>query len=196
MLIKESRDTGKFCDILGTEWLNDDSESPNRNCEDCVLGAIQARINSPADYSEETEEDFHSRTSSCSNTRYPVTKPATYVVKTRHTASSVPTPVCNSPLTVQPGDTCSIIAQRYNVSSDNILSKNSLPWNACDNLAAYGLLCLPDQCAVHKLDSLDTCEGIATRYSISDTQFLTWNPNINSLCSNLNNFIDSYLCVG
>ncbi|KAF3031169.1 hypothetical protein E8E12_000443 [Didymella heteroderae] len=188
--------TGKYCDVLGTEWLNDNADSPSRDCEDCVLGVFQARVNSPADYSEETEEDFRSMTSSCSKTQYPITKPATYALSSWDTAAAVPSPVCQSPLSVQSDDTCNSVSERYNVSSDGLLSKNSIPRSACDGLATYGSLCLPDSCAVHKLDPLDTCESIAVRYGISDTQFLTWNPNIDSLCNNIDNFVHDYICVG
>lgn len=195
MLIQIFRATGKYCDTLGIEWLSD-TDSSDRDCHDCILGTLQTRLNSPFDYTEESEEDFRSLTASCSKTQYPVTSPAPYAISTWDTETPVPTPTCTNPISLSSGDTCSSIATQYNVSTDNLLSQNSIPWGSCKDLGPYGSLCLPDQCNVHKLNSLDTCDSIVEKYGISDVQFLAWNPNINSMCTNLRDYTDSYLCVG
>lgn len=36
--LTNDRDTGVYCDVLGTEWLSDDEAHVNRDCHDCVLG--------------------------------------------------------------------------------------------------------------------------------------------------------------
>ncbi|WEW59001.1 hypothetical protein PRK78_004469 [Emydomyces testavorans] len=45
----------------------------------------------------------------------------------------------------------------------------------------------------HLVSSGDTCITIETRYGISASQFMMWNPFINAACSNL--WLDYYVCV-
>ncbi|CAO2651320.1 Nn.00g096170.m01.CDS01 [Neocucurbitaria sp. VM-36] len=188
--------TNRFCDVLGTEWLSNTKDSSDHDCHDCVLGTMQTHLNSPLDYSEESEEDFRRTTASCSKTQYPITRPGEYAIGTWGSETPVPTPTCLTPLSLGGNDTCETVSMRYNVSTSNILSRNSIPWTACQGLGSYGSLCLPEECAIHKLDPMDTCENITAQYGVTDVQFLAWNPNINALCNNLEPYVGDYVCVG
>ncbi|KAJ1704780.1 hypothetical protein NYO67_13065, partial [Aspergillus flavus] len=53
-------------------------------------------------------------------------------------------------------------------------------------------LCLPKPCEIDTVWGKTTCEELAARYSteelpISETQFLSWNPNILGACSWVHN---------
>ncbi|KAL4897793.1 hypothetical protein BDV59DRAFT_208451 [Aspergillus ambiguus] len=53
---------------------------------------------------------------------------------------------------------------------------------------------IPANCdKFHLVASGDLCDTIATKYSITEAQFKSWNPTIDDTCSNL--WLDYYVCV-
>ncbi|KAF4211708.1 hypothetical protein CNMCM5878_002269 [Aspergillus fumigatiaffinis] len=58
-------------------------------------------------------------------------------------------------------------------------------------------LCLPSVCDIHLVTANDTCSSIMGNLTrqISLTTFRSWNPRINSLCSNLQTLEGQYICA-
>ncbi|KAJ5647848.1 hypothetical protein N7490_004220 [Penicillium lividum] len=56
---------------------------------------------------------------------------------------------------------------------------------------------LPDVCDIYKVSSNDTCTSILgkLRQQISTPTFRSWNPSINSACSNLQALEGEYICL-
>lgn len=192
--------TNQFCDTLLVSWLNQPSLTSAQNCSDCLLGADQTQLNSPFGYDVDFASDFQSKTLSCSATGYPFTVPAAYST-TSSTSSTTgtaatPTTTCATPYTVQSGDNCNSIAQAKNVSTFSVINVNGLNPN-CDNLVAGAIICLASPCNLYLVQSTDTCDGIiqAQGTTITGTQLLAWNPDINSLCGNLYKLQGNYICV-
>ncbi|KAF8537777.1 hypothetical protein BDD12DRAFT_780083 [Trichophaea hybrida] len=82
------------------------------------------------------------------------------------------------------GDTCEIVAQKNGVDTASIISLNGL--NAqCTDMKADDLICLPIPCTTYTVQSGDTCNSVAAARRITTQQFMSWNPSINSGCTNL-----------
>lgn len=180
-------------------WLNQASLTEAQNCSDCLLGAEQTQLNSPFGYDVDFASRFQSQTSSCTASGYAFTSPAPYILTSSATTTSAaaPTPSCQSPYTVKSLDSCNSVAQSNNVSTFSIINSNGLSPN-CDDLAIGMTFCLASPCTLYNVQASDTCNSIiqALSNNVTATQFLAWNPNINSLCGNLWNLKYTFICVG
>ncbi|EPE06530.1 hypothetical protein F503_02658 [Ophiostoma piceae UAMH 11346] len=95
--------------------------------------------------------------------------------------------------TVASGDNCIAISQQNNVSTGTLQILNNI-YNDCSNLIAGASVCLPNQCQTYTVQPNDTCSKITSSYGINFSQFRSWNPSINSYCSNI---VSGHLvCVG
>ncbi|KAF2824331.1 hypothetical protein CC86DRAFT_420818 [Ophiobolus disseminans] len=188
--------TGKYCDTLLVEWLSNTNWTKEMECHDCILGTMQTQLKSPLDYTEEYAEDFASLTSSCGSTQYTLTTPTSYALSTRSQDAPLPTPTCKTTHAIKSGDTCNSISEANNVSTFGITNRNSL-YSDCSNLARRSTICIPEQCTLYKVKLNETCDSIIETHGngVSGAQFLAWNPNINDLCSNVGDLIDTYICL-
>jgi hypothetical protein len=162
-----------------------------------MLGVMEIQLNSPFGYDDEFAADFDSITSSCGASGYAFTSPAPYALNSTATTISTPTttPSCSSPYLVQSGDTCDSIALAYNVSTFSIITAGSLSPD-CGNLQACSSLCLPSSCNLYRVQYDDTCESIlAANTNVTGTNLLSWNPNINVLCTNIGYFVQTLICL-
>ncbi|KAJ7154882.1 hypothetical protein C8R43DRAFT_1235156 [Mycena crocata] len=111
------------------------------------------------------------------------------------------------------GDSCSSIEAAYNLTLGNFISMNPEINAACDNLALAVAYCVassnstiggpPDNVApgtitsgcteYHTVISGDSCSTIETRFSLTLSQFISMNPEIDSNCFNL--ALDEAYCV-
>ncbi|KAF8594967.1 hypothetical protein BDV93DRAFT_564879 [Ceratobasidium sp. AG-I] len=88
--------------------------------------------------------------------------------------------------TVKSGDTCQAIAVSQNIGTNDLIAINSiLP--GCTSIWVGQVLCLPLSCQTYTVKSGDTCNSIvaANAADMSYAQFLSWNPTIDTWCSNL-----------
>lgn len=195
-LLTSARATRKYCDTLLVEWLGNTEWTKEMECHDCILGTMQTQLKSPLDYTEEYAEDFASLTSSCGSTQYTLTTPTSYALGTRSQDAPLPTPTCKTTYAVKSGDTCNSISEVNKVSTFGITNRNSL-YSDCSNLAGRSTICIPDQCTIYKVKINETCDSIIEKYGngISGAQFLAWNPNINDMCLNVDDLIDTYICL-
>ncbi|KAJ5036790.1 hypothetical protein NUH16_004669 [Penicillium rubens] len=182
-----------------------------QNCSTCFLSTLQTELNSYFGYDEELAEDFSSLTSSCSKTNYPFTSPSVYTVVPSATASisvtstlssvsssaTTATADCAEHYTIQEGDTCYSISTKFNSSTHELLYRNSLPAYCAGFPSAGTALCIPEACDIYTVQEDDTCYSImvAHDYAFTVTQLISWNPNINRECSNVNQLIGSQICI-
>jgi len=157
---------------------------------------MEIQLSSPFGYDAEFASDFASLTSSCGSSGYAFTSPTSYALNSTAT-TSVPTttPSCSSPYLVQSGDTCDSIALAQNVSTFSIVTAGSLSPD-CSNLQAGSSLCLPSSCNLYRVQYDDTCDSIlAANTNVTATNLLSWNPNINVLCTNIDYFVLTLICL-
>lgn len=196
---RQDSSNGTFCNSIFQSWLGQTNLTAAQNCSDCLLGVQQLQLNSPFGYHAQAAADFQSTTSSCGKTGYPLTSPAKYTISsatTSATSTSRPTTVCGSTYTVQSGDTCNSISLAKKVSTFAVVSASGAN-PACTNLQAGAVLCLPSPCQLYTVQATDTCASIlsAIGNGVTDVQFLSWNPNINSVCSNFAPVRGNQICV-
>lgn len=98
--------------------------------------------------------------------------------------------------TVQGNETCVDISLASNVSTPLLADLNALGVG-CQYLIANKTLCLPGICSIYLVQPNDTCTSILSNISrkVSLPIFRSWNPRVNSQCSNLNTLVDQYICL-
>jgi LysM repeat protein len=140
-------------------------------------------------------------TSSCSATAYSFTSPTAYalnatVTTAPPTVTVTPPSTCTGSYTVQVTDDCNSVALALNVSTYSLLYANNLDIY-CQNFAAAvnSTLYIPPQCKTYTWQALDSCNSVASSASVTVPQFLTWNPNFNSLCQNSLNYVGYQVCL-
>lgn len=115
----------------------------------------------------------------------------------RPVGTDLSTVVCESGrrYTVQAGDTCKSIALSQSVSQGALWTINNLLPD-CSRMSAGDDLCLPRSCAVvdMSLEANATCFITAISFNATYAAFLSWNPSINSGCTNLSPD-DTVVCV-
>ncbi|CAG8888612.1 unnamed protein product [Penicillium egyptiacum] len=204
-------ESSKFCAPQIENWLNSSTGmTAAQNCSTCFLGTLQTELDSYFGYNEELAEEFSSLTSSCSKTNYPVTSPPVYTVVPSATASisvtstvssisssATPTADCAEHYTIQAGDTCYSISTKFNSSTHELLYKNDLPAYCAGFPSTGTALCIPEACDIYTVQEDDTCYSImvAHDYAFTVTQLISWNPNINRECSNVNQLVGSQICL-
>lgn len=110
------------------------------------------------------------------------------------TSSTSSTPsACANAYTVKPTDDCYDLATQYGTTVTQILSLNPQLDRFCD-LTPGSTICLPQACTqYYTVQSGDSCYKIDSKYGISLTQFLSWNPAVNTDCTNLD--IGQTVCI-
>ncbi|KAF9874971.1 LysM domain-containing protein [Colletotrichum karsti] len=188
--------TGKFCHEIFLSWLpSGNASTSSQNCSDCMLGVSQSQLNSPFGYQADFAASFRNLTKSCSATRYTFTTPTPYAISTIAPPPTPERPTCGSPYVVKSNDTCDSIAVANGVATWSVLRAGGLDWR-CKNLAAGDLLCLPKPCNLYRVQYDDTCEAIVSKRSgLNMASFMSWNPVINSLCTNMDELVGHMLCV-
>jgi len=94
--------------------------------------------------------------------------------------------------TVISGDTCAGIAAANSVATGTLISINDIV-PGCAELYVGQILCLPQTCDTYTTQSNDTCVAISTAFNLTWTQVISYNPSINSRCTNLLSDVD--ICI-
>ncbi|KAI0714387.1 hypothetical protein C8T65DRAFT_644159 [Cerioporus squamosus] len=105
---------------------------------------------------------------------------------------------CNTYYTVQPGDTCAVMEDQYDITFDQIRQWNPEVDSNCANIqpdlgycvagpeAGTGTITPSQGCtAYYTVMSGDSCPAIEAQFGITFAQIQTWNPEINNDCSNI-----------
>ena len=195
--------TGAFCDPQILAWSSQSSLNSSQACSDCWLGGQAAQLSNPLGYDASLASQFASLTSSCNATgKYPTTSPTLYAINGTATitpapTTSTPATSCTDSYTVQDGDECNSVALGLGVSTYDLLYTNDLDIY-CQNFASAvnSTLCVPPGCDTHVWQGSDSCESVvSTLDGVTVPEFLSWNPNFNSLCQNSVNFLNYVVCV-
>ncbi|GAB0145625.1 hypothetical protein EsHS_00006051 [Epichloe bromicola] len=133
-------------------------------------------------------------THSCAVIKYPVTSPPAYELISNGATSGAtlasPMPssgACASHYTVEAGDDCNSVSRALGVSTAMLRYRNGIAAD-CSNFPKPGMdLCVPETCELYTLKANETCFDISQAHdaAFSATQLISWNPNINRDCSNL-----------
>lgn len=195
--------SGEYCSrVLQTASSN----GLNLTCNDCALDYMTTIVNSPWGQQLLSPAAVSSRISRCSATAsYSVTYTASSTPTSTSTAiatagdnvrCNVTDPNSNTYVVPSANTTCVDISTIANVSTPALESMNALG-SDCSYLTKGQTLCLPDACDIYKVSPNDTCTSLLgkLRQQISTPTFRSWNPSINSACSNLQALEGEYICL-
>jgi hypothetical protein len=158
---------------------------------------MQTQLNSPFGYDDDFAQEFKSVTASCSSADYSFTSPRSYAIRTNlpSPGGDLSTPSCSSPYLVPPGDSCDAISLSKGVSTYSIIRAGGLRAD-CSNLAAGASLCLPSPCSLYRVQEGDDCASLVARHpGVTRESLLSWNPNINPICTNMADLVGTFICL-
>ncbi|KAI4598969.1 hypothetical protein KJ359_002384 [Pestalotiopsis sp. 9143b] len=195
----EDDSTGEYCNTEFQDAAVNGTGASEIGCSQCYLDYLYTIANSDFGQGVISEDYFEARVSSCSATGYTLTATATSTSAAATETSNVRcnlTDTDSTVYTVKDGDSCSSISALQNVSMGLLTSINALDTN-CTYLTAGQSLCLPEICEVYMVQTNDTCDSILDSLvmDVPLQYFLSWNSNINSICSNIASLVGTYVCV-
>ncbi|PWY66471.1 pectin lyase-like protein [Aspergillus sclerotioniger CBS 115572] len=178
--------TQKYCpDVLTHFTLVDDFQSmpPSEMCSYCFTTSLEMRQASPyAAYTEDDKEDLETLHGNCG-----LSGP-TDLHKPLYTEEVVEAPFCASGIThtTTEGESCDILAAKYQVASAAIQIGNPMVGNNCTELIPGRELCIPLGCdSQYTLNDNDTCLSSEWDQLINFGDVRKYNSWINADCTNL-----------
>jgi len=112
-------------------------------------------------------------------------------------ANAVSAQSCARTYTVQAGDICDGISAAQNVSTYQLATVNPGIDARCDDLTPGEQLCLgyvgSDCTTTHVVTAGESCDGLASVYSMNTTVLMDNNPQVDADCANL--YTGEVLCV-
>ncbi|KAL2813346.1 hypothetical protein BDW59DRAFT_167529 [Aspergillus cavernicola] len=169
------------------------AEGPVEDCDECYLKSFREDLKNGLIYNDGMAEEFSSLTKSCGVSTLDYATPSPAIISSHEPPAATPT--CDGRIaTIKPGDTCNSFAKDNNVGTWRLLIQNGLA-GGCAGFPTSGSLCVIGNCTTHEVTSSDTCRGLAWKYGITITQFITWNSILNPTCSNLNVMVGYQACV-
>lgn len=97
-------------------------------------------------------------------------------------------------IVINKGDSYATIAEKNKVSANGVISLNSLG-QKCEDLRQGRTICLPENCALHKISKIDDYKSIASKYKTTKYLLLAWNPMLDPKCTNINDYVGWHACV-
>ncbi|KAL7811322.1 hypothetical protein V8C26DRAFT_221424 [Trichoderma gracile] len=178
-------------------WVNDLVIASTAYCDDCYLSLLSTQIAMPLASTSDLKSFFTVLTSSCKKTGWTLSAPATATTFTVP-PTQTPAPVCSgTTYTVASTDTCVGISMDKGISTDDLLSYNSLS-SLCDYFPKAGTsLCIPDTrvCKPYKVLKDDTCDSLQSQFKITYAQLIAWNPSLGPKCSNIQQYVGYVICA-
>ncbi|KAI0132936.1 hypothetical protein BJ170DRAFT_265966 [Xylariales sp. AK1849] len=196
--------TGHYCSPSFFEWNNGTNATSADLCSNCNLLTQQVQLDSFFGWDDDIAQAYSSLTASCGVSSYPVTSPAAYSSETTGTSTTTAAATttsaayaCTSTYTIQIDDTCESISISQQVATFYLMQANNLAGYCSDFPEAGSTLCIPQGCGIYTVQANDTCYDIVQTYngSLSVTQMVSWNPNINRGCTNLDQLEGYQICV-
>ncbi|KAH6871038.1 hypothetical protein B0T10DRAFT_611351 [Thelonectria olida] len=176
-------DTKKFCYDLTRSWPSEDKMNSSQKCSYCHLKLLQVDQSSEFNYEEALASSFSSLTKSCGKTSFEPSTPTGSNLGSNAsfttTASATVTQSCASTYTITSEDTCNGICKSHNVSTYSLTQLNGL-LVYCRDLPKAGTKLL--------------AKKFGNKFSV--TQLISWNPQLNDLCTNMPQQEDMQICVG
>lgn len=191
--------SGEYCNTLFQG-----GGTPDIKCSSCYLNYLSTVINSKWGQSLFSPSVLTNQVNSCGATGYSVTytAPATSTSASASSTATASVQRCDvndnstTTYTVENGDTCNSISVEKNVSTSALINTNGLG-SGCAYLVTGQRICLPDSCKVARVGSNDTTSSMVSRMSrkVTTKQFLSWNPSLSTVNSNLSYAAGTYVCV-
>ena len=179
--------------------ITDDSSvvalSKSQQCSPCILALFQHLQSTPySSYNDELAKDWTSVQQLCGVSYPTIVQPpaANVTVPGYSTSAANATCLTNQYYTVTSGDDCESIAEAHHVAQGTLIVINGILPD-CSNLEAGASICMPQNCTTYKTVSGDTCSSIVLATGITFQALLTYNPTINSECTNL--LADVTICI-
>ncbi|KAF8263193.1 hypothetical protein EI94DRAFT_1807629 [Lactarius quietus] len=100
--------------------------------------------------------------------------------------ASGPQPQCAETLDTTNATTCNFVASQFNLTTDQILSMN--PGLNCNGTLPAGSICLKmftPPCTKNATATSTSCDELAAQNSLTTTQFVAYNDDVNADCTNL-----------
>ncbi|OCK76037.1 carbohydrate-binding module family 50 protein [Lepidopterella palustris CBS 459.81] len=185
--------TGQYCtDVLlqqyaafpGVAFLDLPTSVLCSSCQTTIWRASEASLFNGYDYT--SAQTWKAIQQKC-GTSYPTqVQPFPNITLPNETAGSPANQTCLSGKTyvVTPSDTCHSIALANSVAEGTLWAMNNL-FADCSNMQSGQSLCLPNQCTTYAMSSNESCISIAIQNRVPYASLLSWNPTINSDCSNI-----------
>ncbi|KAF8908651.1 hypothetical protein CPB84DRAFT_1767170 [Gymnopilus junonius] len=212
--------TGQFCSVVLANFTEQDPSQgilgypQTELCSSCMLGLLNTSLSSPITFSNALYSTLQSALGTCGSswTSYNVTTLPSESTGTSSPSSSgsnvTVNPTCTLTgrnVTLTSNSTCTALSVQYSVTQQDILDNNPsiLPANCQSGIASQTQLCLPESCTLYTLKVNQTCDdvvndvnsnGLAGSQNITFAQFQSFNPGINSACTNLDS-LGSTVCV-
>ncbi|KAI5291815.1 hypothetical protein KEM54_006392 [Ascosphaera aggregata] len=190
---------GDFQKSLGDEDKPLTSLPKDQLCSPCLIALIkQMQGTAYSNYDDELAADWAKIQKTCGTDALPtqVQPPATNITSVPGVDHSNPdntTCLSEKYYTVKSGDNLQSIAEAQKVSTGTMRILNDI-FPDESNLHVNQVLCLPRICNVYKVQENDSCASIASSQKISVSDLLSYNPTLNSACSNL--IVNNNICVG
>ncbi|KAL1961764.1 hypothetical protein VTN77DRAFT_1090 [Rasamsonia byssochlamydoides] len=174
--LRDLNSTDYCIDIMSNyTWPDEDVALPDILpdilCSSCFMRHLQAVQSTPySNYDESWPENYAAAQAFCN--------------------VSYPTAVQPWPLNVTQTLPAGLVYATGNATTSNSVSSGALRvlnnlFPDCSNLSPGTSLCLPMTCQTYTVQPNDTCWSIAGNYSTSFISLISYNPTINSQCSNL-----------
>lgn len=196
--------SGNYCNVI----FQQSSSGKDVACSNCALTYLTTLANSQWGQEIVDPAMVSRQVSSCSTTGYSITYTATATATSSTATQSTPLsedsngrcntsdPTVSTYITVA-NQTCSEVSLAHNVSTPVLASINALTPN-CTSLSANKTLCLPETCSIYRVSANDSCKAILKNNMTRQVElptFRSWNPSINSACSNLGALEGQYICL-
>lgn len=187
---------GKFCIPIFEDRVK--YESKREQCSECTIGRLRTQINSPIGFDASTRDSYEALVKDCK------LDPAVDIVPAPKVSNeTVITPeerfkgIPGYFADIQNGEGCEDFSIRTNISTTELLRVNRL-YAGCMNWPGAGQkLFVPEDsvCNAYVVEDDDQCLGITRKFGIRLPEFLSWNPDINSMCTNLMVHKQKTVCV-
>ncbi|KAI9926030.1 hypothetical protein MW887_004489 [Aspergillus wentii] len=194
--------SGEYCNTLFQGGGN--TSVSDIKCSSCYLNYLSTVINSKWGQSLFNPSVLTNQVRLCGATGYSVTytAPATSISASASSTATAEVQRCNLndsstvTYTVEKADSCNSISVDKNVSTNALVNMNGLG-SGCAYLVTGQRICLPDSCQVARVGSNDTTSSIVSKMSrkVTTKQFLSWNPSLSTVTSNLSYAAGTYVCV-
>lgn len=86
------------------------------------------------------------------------------------------------------------MSKEQHVATHDLITANGLNYSLAE-FPTTGTLCIRNQCNVAVVKAEDTCRTIAAANSLSQAELHSWNPFINGLCNNIEDFVGQTICL-
>lgn len=178
--------------------MSDKSEENENKCSDCMLAIIRNTVEDPFTYQPELHQAYVTHVKDCGHPELEISLPK---ATDNLIFAGSDKPICKGDIyVVKDGDTCQSISKEQSVSTTTLLVKNGLRAGCLDFPLEIGTeLCIESHCETAPIPStakgIWDCRSIAAKYIITYAQLVSWNPEIDAFCANIESIVGTEICI-